>query len=54
MGDPSKGLSGEFSLMLNSSIKPYAGNYPRHVCPHPMQYLYIRAVRQQCMSVLFG
>ena len=27
MGDPSKGLSAEFSLMLNSSIKPYVGNY---------------------------
>ena len=33
MGDPSKGLSGEFSLMLNSSIKPYAGNYPVTCAP---------------------
>ena len=28
VGDPSKELSGEFSLMLNKSLAPASGNYP--------------------------
>ena len=34
VGDPSKELSGEFSLMLNKSLAPAAGNYPIRRAPH--------------------
>ena len=52
VGDPSKGLSGEFSLMLNSSIKPYAGNYPVTCAPIHATLIYESCASAVCQCCL--